>query len=205
MVFEYDVPVGGPPGNPLVDHYHFNPPSPLGLWLSGPFSRPAGMDTLFRVGFPLYVDTNSNADWNSAASVAGVIGTPGAPNLPGLPGVATQGADLEYSAPAGPGSIAINITTGNPAAPGVEFYNLISLTPVLPCANGPIFGLAPDVIGIIQMPVGSPIFHDFLSPAGDYPVFIGGGVPVGIPIQSRAIINVGGTWSLSSNTVYYTT
>jgi len=215
VVVEYDVllPVPGP-GNPLADGYRNNPSNapgvpigfPGGFWLSGPLSRAAGLDTIFRVGGPLYPDTNSNADWNAVASVAGVIGTPGALNPLGFPGIPTTGVDLGYSAFVGPGSLAIEINTGNPMLGGGEVYTLISLAP-LGCVNGPIIGLGLDVIGQITLPLFAAPFHDVLTPLGTYLFVIPAGIPPGIAIQSRSVVApaIGAPFTTMSNTVYFLT
>jgi hypothetical protein len=213
VVIQFDIALPNPgPGNPLADGYRYNPADvypfgpPLGQWLSGPGTKAAGLDVNFRVSVGgVYSDTNSNADWNYAASVAGVLGTPGAPNPPGFAVPATQGCDLSFSMFAGPGSLLVQITTGNPIAPGAEFFTLIGTPQV--CADGPILGLGYDVIPIFAVPAPSLIFHDFLSATGEYTIPIPGGVPMGIPLQARTVVNVTGTWfgAVASNHVYYIT
>ncbi len=196
MSFEWDS-APGLPGNPLADGYRYNPPGVGGRWLSGPVSRGTGLDDIFRIGAPNYVDTDTNADWALAVSPPH---TGGMVNGPGAGGAASSGVDLGVAT--GGGSLTLVVQTG-PPAPFAEIFTLVSLEPSAPLAgSGLVFGLAADCFQQIFAPLGTPVFHVTADATGTYTLNIPGGVPAGITFEARAIVLSGGLIIGASNFFY---
>jgi hypothetical protein len=182
--------------------------SPTGNWQSGPFFRgPALQDDIFRVSVGgVYVDTNSNADWNSAVSPPH---SGGMPNPPGAAGTPTPGCELSIVRPV-PGVISLTVSTFNPPLPGTQYFTLISLTPQT-CAGfsptiftpGPVIGMPPDVWGQLFFPQPSPPFNGFLNAAGSDNFTAP--VPGGISFEARTVVLPAGLPTLFSDFVFTTT
>jgi hypothetical protein len=131
-------------------------------------------------------DTNLPADWLSSS-----IPTPG--NLNGAGQSVIVGLTHVMTATGG-GGMNLVITTANPALPGVEVYNLLSLQDFTPTGTGPFFGIGTDALNLALTPVaiGNP-FHTFLDGAGSFALPVPAGiVPPGIKFEGVAFTVVGG-------------
>jgi hypothetical protein len=131
-------------------------------------------------------DTDTPADWISSAT-----GTPG--NLtPPAPGVTGQsiiiGMTIAFSSSGG-GQLTMTTTTSNPALPGAEIYNLVSLENYTPNGTGPIFGVGTDVIPL-AVTAASPFnpFHTFVDATGVFSLSLPAGVlPIGLHLEAVAL------------------
>jgi hypothetical protein len=145
-------------------------------------------------------DTDLPADW-----VSHVTGTPG--NLtPAGPGVTGEtiiiGLTMSLTTSGG-GQLTLTTTTQNPAMPGGEIYNLISLQNFVPNGTGPIFGVGTDVIQLAVTPA-SPTnpFHTFVDGAGVFSLNLPAGIlPPGLLLEGVALAIAGGTVSRISTVV----
>jgi hypothetical protein len=131
-------------------------------------------------------DTDGPADWGSSPiPSSGVLTAPGQFPIVGLTHVITS---------SGGGQATLTITSSNPALPGVEVYNLVSLIDSVPNGSGPVFGVGADVIPLAIGPaaVGNP-FHTFLDGAGVFTLSVDPGfLPPGLRLEGVAITVQGG-------------
>jgi hypothetical protein len=176
---------------PLADRFRNNPADVY--WLTGPvFRAPLGtsLDVIRRVPFSLspvgYFAFGISGDWVAESGP----GTPGAPNPSYVftgPTILFPGVDLGISNPA-PGTIDVRILTGHasvsgvPPAGGNPVITLFSLIPTVCAGSGSLFGLEPDLLGLL-LAIGSP-FVDVLDYAGTHSFTLSGLLP-GVAFEAR--------------------
>lgn len=131
-------------------------------------------------------DTDLPADWlSSNIPTPGNLTSAGQSLIVGLTHIMTA---------TGGGGMNLVITSSNPALPGVEVYNLLSLQDFTPNGTGPFFGIGTDALNLALTPVaiGNP-FHTFLDGAGLFSLSVPAGiVPPGIKFEGVAFTVVGG-------------